>query len=103
MLVYFDGVAVTTVSLIVALVLGGYADAHPQWPIFRNEASSMLIAVVLTEGLVIGCVTSWIACAEHGLPALPWMALFFAIQIAIMFLRGPVKRFLRLQTATAAT
>lgn len=92
MVEFLDGAIVSAVSLFVALVLSIYADAHPEWFIFENEATAVTIAVTLTATLVVGCVAAISACAENGLALLPWTALFVAVQAAAVAAYRIVKR-----------
>lgn len=92
MFVYLDGVIATALSLFVALLLGLYAQLHQDWWVFKNDAPAMTIAIVLTTGLVLGVITAGIACSEHGLPFLPYMALFAAFQAGTVLVYKVVRR-----------
>lgn len=80
MFFFFDGATATALSLLVALILGTYAQTRPDWWILTNEAPATIIAVTLSTVFITGCITAWAACVEYGLPVLPWMTLYVAIQ-----------------------
>jgi len=85
MFVFFDGAAITALTLLTAMALGAYIDAHPNWGLARSETLSVSLIVTFTVLLTVGGVTAWVACAEYGLAVLPWMALYIAIQIAATY------------------
>ena len=88
MFLFVDGTIVSALSLFAALVLGYYATAHEDWWIFRSEAASTTMAIVLSTSLVVGCITAWVACYEYHLPMLTWMAGYLAaIAVAVIVAR----------------
>lgn len=102
MLAFFDGAAVTAMSLFIGLVLGIYAETHPDWRIFASEASAVAISVVLATTAIIGTAAAILACTEQGHRLLPWMVLFAAIQAATVAIYRVVRRMI-LRTPLPAT
>ena len=80
MFVFFDGAIASAVVLFVALVLGAYAERHPDWWVFSNDYAAMALAVGIACALVVGGVMSGIAGAEHQLSLFAWIGGYAAIQ-----------------------